>query len=296
MSNNEQKAAPGLPGFKTLHRGTYLYTPDASTKTISNKGPKQPDLILLTSWMNASLRNVVKYTNHYQRLYPASSILAITSSSNDFFFNTPSKQQARFAPVVAAIRAIVETQDSSAAPSANAPEILVHSLSNGGTGQLSILAKQYLEVTGTTLPATAMIYDSAPGKSRFKQGMNAFSVGLPKNPLINVTLRLIIALLLAVCYTIPAALGYATPADIMRKLLNSTDPEYLRKEAPRCYIYSDADMQILDHDVEDHANDAEARGFDVRRQKFLGTPHVDHMRTDPERYWKIVQDTWETRA
>ncbi|KAK9494589.1 hypothetical protein V1508DRAFT_412089 [Lipomyces doorenjongii] len=53
---------------------------------------------------------------------------------------------------------------------------------------------------------------------------------------------------------------------------------------------------ILDHDIEDHADEADAKGLKVKKLKFTWTKHVEHMRTDPERYWGAVKGTWDVRA
>ena len=46
-------------------------------------------------------------------------------------------------------------------------------------------------------------------------------------------------------------------------------------------------------DVEDHADDAEARGWVVRREEFGGSMHVAHARVDEGRYWGIVKAVFD---
>lgn len=283
----------GLPGFETLGKGTYLYIPDSATGTSSSSVVKHPDLIFVLGWMNGSLRNVAKYLDTYKLLYPTSSLLVITSSSSDFFFNTEAKQALRFAPAIAAIRATVGAKGHSGPDRA---QILVHAFSNGGAGQLAMLSAQYLKVAESTLPASAIIFDSAPGKSRFAQGLKAFSIGLPSNPVVYYPMLLVIALLLLVAYTIPEALGWTSAAEKMRETLNSTEPAYLPKAARRTYVFSDSDEQILEGDLVEHADEATGKGFVVEKERFVGSKHVDHMRSDPERYWAIVKKAWDQRV
>jgi hypothetical protein len=31
----------------------------------------------------------------------------------------------------------------------------------------------------------------------------------------------------------------------------------------------------------------------VRMEKFVGSPHVNHVRFEKERYWRIIEETWQ---
>lgn len=82
------------------------------------------------------------------------------------------------------------------------------------------------------------------------------------------------------------------PIGLARKLINDTSLVQAAnpKGVPtRCYIYSDADELVDWHDVEKHASDSEVSGWAVHRELFQGTPHVGHMRAEPDRYWGIVK-------
>lgn len=76
-----------------------------------------------------------------------------------------------------------------------------------------------------------------------------------------------------------------------RNVLNNS--ELLRLEAPRCYLYSEADEIVGWEDVEKHATQAEQKGWSVRREKFHRSPHVSHLKEDEERYWSTVKAVWE---
>ena len=69
-------------------------------------------------------------------------------------------------------------------------------------------------------------------------------------------------------------------------------PDLIGTNAARRYIYSREDSMVWDKDVEDHADEAEAKGYRVRLEKFSGSAHVAHMMADRARYWKIVEDLW----
>ncbi|KAK9482090.1 hypothetical protein V1527DRAFT_486027 [Lipomyces starkeyi] len=325
MANKEPPA--GLRSFKRLNHKTYLWTPSPSATqnnsssvtdqtSFPNTSGTPPDLILIGSWMNASPRHIAKFTEYYQLIYPSSSILLLTSSTADFFFNTASKEAADFAPAVATVRAYIDQCSAYGQEHSTPGEgggLLVHGFSNGGGGQVAFLAEHYKAATGHPLPARAVILDSLPGRSRFLVGIRTLSLGLPKAWYVRWPLQLAFAVLLAVFFQIPHALGRQTLATRLWNDLNAvaSSPRLgevkekgngeqrqavMRKDAPRCYIYSDLDESILDHDIEDHADEAVAKGLKVKMVKFTGTKHVEHMRTDPKRYWGAVKGTWDVRA
>ncbi|KAK9318818.1 hypothetical protein V1517DRAFT_359709 [Lipomyces orientalis] len=294
MARNEPPVE--LSSFKRINHKTYLWTPPPSAKRNNNGSVMSlpsaagtpPDLILIGSWMNASPRHIAKFTEYYQLIYPSSPILLLTSSTADFFFNTSPR-------------------------SGPTGGLLVHGFSNGGGGQVAFLVEHYKAATGHPLPAAAVILDSLPGRSRFRVGIRTLSFGLPRAWYVRWPLQLAFAVLLAVFFQIPHALGRQTLATRLWNDLNAviSGPRLgkvkkrgsgnergavIRTEAPRCYIYSDADEFILDHDIEDHADEADAKGLKVKKVKFTGTKHVEHMRADPERYWSAVKVTWDVRA
>ncbi|KAK9312149.1 hypothetical protein V1522DRAFT_233906 [Lipomyces starkeyi] len=325
MANNEPPAE--LRSFKRLNHKTYLWTPPPSAArnnsssvtnqtSFPNTAGTPPDLILIGSWMNASPRHIAKFTEYYQLIYPFSPILLLTSSTADFFFNNARKEAADYAPAVATVRVYIDQLSAHGQDHSTPGEgggLLVHGFSNGGGGQVAFLAEHYKAATGHPLPAKAVILDSLPGRSRYRVGIRTLSFGLPKAWYIRWPLQLAFAVLLAIFFQIPHALGRQTLATRLRDDLNAVASgsrlgqvkekgngkkreAVIRKEAPRCYIYSDLDEFILDRDIEDHADEADAKGLRVKMVKFTGTKHVEHMRTDPDRYWGAVKGTWDSRA
>ncbi|OMP84217.1 Transmembrane protein 53 [Diplodia seriata] len=299
----DSSSVPGLPDFQRLNHKTYLYDPATCgtgrqrTTPGSSSGTDTPSLILVCSWMDALPRHVAKYTTYYRTLYPASPILLVTSATADFFFNTSSRQRRELAPALAAIRSYVPAPPTTNSTAANGcgGGLLVHALSNGGCGHLAMLSAQYRHLTnGAPLPARSIIYDSAPGRSRFAQGLAAMSLSLPPSPFIRLPLQLVLAVLLVLCFHVPPLFGVRTAATSMRDVLN--DAAYVCAEAPRLYVYSSADAVILAGDVEEHAEEARARGLRVERAVFEGSAHVGHMRMEPERYWELVATAWERRT
>ncbi|KAK7512529.1 uncharacterized protein IWZ02DRAFT_461919 [Phyllosticta citriasiana] len=280
-------AAPVLPGFKPLNHKTHLYTPEQK-ETRASRQVKDPKLVLLSSWMDANLKHVTKYVLYYQQLWPCTPILLLTSSASDFFFNNKARQKKEFAAALAALHNFIPTPDSDG--------LFVHTMSNGGTGNVTLFAEQYRFITERPLPAQAVLLDSAPSQSRLLPALSAMSLGLPKQFYLRWPMQFAIGMLLVVFYQIPPMFGFETMASHMRQQLNLTSSEVIRKEAPRWYVYSDGDSLIPASDVEEHAEDAEAKGLVVRRENFGQSPHVGHMRKDPDRYWTIVCRAWEERV
>lgn len=87
-------------------------------------------------------------------------------------------------------------------------------------------------------------------------------------------------------------LGVPDPIEKLRRELNDRD---VVKEASRCYVYSEEDQLVGWRDVEDHAREAEKRGFEVRRERMVGGGgHCAHARGEGgKRYWEVVREAWE---
>ncbi|KAK8220846.1 hypothetical protein HDK77DRAFT_441150 [Phyllosticta capitalensis] len=285
LSMSTVAAAAILPGFKPLNHKTYLYTPPELEAQASRRS-KDPKLILLATWMDAHLKHVSKYVLYYRELYPSSPILLLTSSTSDFFFNTKARQKKELAPALAAVHNFIPKPDSEG--------LFVHAMSNGGSGNLAVLAEQYQFISENPLPAQAMVLDSLPGHSRLLPGLTAMSMNLPKPFYVRWPMQFMLGMLLIFFYHIPPTFGFPTMATLLRHHLNS--PELFRKEAPRWYVYSDGDTIIPASDVEEHAEEAKKLGMVVRKENFGQSPHVGHMRKDPDRYWTIVCRAWEERV
>ena len=84
-------------------------------------------------------------------------------------------------------------------------------------------------------------------------------------------------------------LGITDPIERIRQALN--EKGLMSGEARRCYVYSMKDSMVGWRDVQAHAQDAESKGFVVRRERFESTEHCAHVRVDDgKRYWTIVSD------
>lgn len=266
----------------------------ATTNVASRIGA--PQLILLCTWTDAAPKNIQKYIAGYQLLYPSSPILLIRTSSADFF--TPEKILMQKAGVPSCIisQALKDTEN----PTQPTGGLLAHALSNGGSSHLAILARRYHEDTCLPLPVDAIILDSTPTKPTFTSLMASLSMPLPRLVLVRQTMKAAIAMAVFLVYLVPRWLGMIILADRTYHDLCSSDNEsddaremaWLKKGAIRTYIYSDTDVLCRAKDIESHFRTAQSQGLRVRSEPWQGSGHVAHMKMDPERYWRVVRETW----
>lgn len=293
------KSSEYLPEFNRLNHKVFLYMPtdtnkkrnvgDTASQLQHGAGPA-PTLIYLSTWMNAQDKHIAKYVSHYQRLYPSSPILLVKSTSRDFFFNSSFRQKLELAPAIATVRSYTAQDEESNTPGGG---ILIHALSNGGSGNISLVSRLYLKETGRPLPAKAFILDSTPGKARLADAVVTLTHNAPRAWYILWPMRLTFGVLLILFYFLPELLGQHSLSSMNWQTLNSRHPEYISSDAVRSYIYSEKDSDIRASDVAAHAREAADAGFRVLEQAvFHGTAHVAHMRHDANRYWGVVQRTW----
>jgi hypothetical protein len=140
---------------------------------------------------------------------------------------------------------------------------------------------------------SAMILDSAPGNPSLRAGLKAFSFALPQMWILRLLGKSLLFAFLVLFKLIHSFSIFPDPISLARKLINDTS--LVRAANPggtlsRCYIYSDTDDLVDLRDVESHAANTEAEGWTVRRELFKNSPHVGHMRAEPDRYWGIVKE------
>ncbi|KAL3460369.1 hypothetical protein BJX64DRAFT_278560 [Aspergillus heterothallicus] len=269
--------------------------------------PHTPDnkLIILSLFMNASLRISNRYVAQYRRLAPNARILLLTSSTNDFVLPwNPKRQHIEFAPAVEVLRAFIRDPGSKDhGPSSDSQSqasgisslgkssgsdvgVHIHLFSNGGVYSTTSLLSAYQTATGYPLHISTLIIDSAPGTAGFVGGIRSFSVFLPQNILLKSLGQAVLLAVMGFLWGLKA-LGLTDAVTAGRQALN--EKRIVGGAAKRVYIYSGQDRMVDWRDVEAHAEEAEGRGWEVQKEKFLGSGHVDHMRRDEERYWEIVK-------
>lgn len=258
-----------------------LYRPPASPTT---SNPAAPKLILICSWTGAKDLHIAKYITKYQTLYPTSQILLVKSPRSILL--KPSTIPAAVSPAVPVIRSIFPfpTSDTPNSP----PELLIHLFSNGGSSSLCALYTAYLP---SILPPHMTIFDSAPGATRVSGTVNFFTVGHSALQRALITPLIYLAALVVV-----AGIYAGLITDSIAVWAGSHNEKARNREVRRVYLYSEEDELVYWRDVERHAEQAEERGFEVRREKFKGTAHVAHARFEGERYWGIVKGIWEGRV
>jgi hypothetical protein len=281
MASAVQKANHLSP-FKQLSSCIYVQEPDASVENTGN----YPNTIVLAFWMNAFSRSLVKYVAEYRRLAPHAQIIFIRTSSSEFMLRpTKRAQYDRLAPAVEVLRTL--HSDS---------PVFIHMFSNGGVFAVTHLLEGYQKATGHPLRVSSTVIDSAPGTATLSATIKAFSYVLPKRWILRLLSKVLLYAYLTSMFVLGKAvgkvLGVRDAVSVARRAIN--DGRLMRgldkvRPPPRCYIYSDADELVDWKDVERHAADAESKGFEVRREKFLGSEHVAHMKADPERYWSTVK-------
>ena len=71
------------------------------------------------------------------------------------------------------------------------------------------------------------------------------------------------------------------------------DPEVFDRAVPRLYLYSRADSMVGVEEVEEHAEIARGKGWDVTKVRFEKSAHCSHVREDEGRYWGAVMEAWK---
>jgi hypothetical protein len=273
---SRSQVPPGLEHFDRLNPSIWYRQTSLDTST-----QDAPQLVLLVGWMDATARHVSKYTAGYEKLYPSARILAITSTVLDLTLASEAAKSKRLAPIFEILYALPPDT-----------KLLLHFFSNAGAIITMTLFKTYREKTGRMLPVTAVVMDSTPGKAKYETTIRAFSVSLPKNPI----LRVIGAVLLRVffwVYILRAVMsGKGDEVEQSRKVFN--DKSFFNVNTPRMYIYGVADLMVDFHFIEEHADEAERLDYKVDREKFLESGHCAHLLDNQDRYWATVQRLWKT--
>lgn len=291
----QSRGAGGLSFMQTLSPRVYLFRPSPNSST-ARTGIDNPALIIIFGWMNAGNGPLAKYVRQYQALFPDSAILLITCTFAGMTLPWLGLREARIAATTT--RAILEEDEalqSNTEPRPR-PRLLVHVFSNAGSTMLYHLYTAYA-TTGrsdvpenTILPLHATIFDSTPAAFTYQTLLQGILDGAPSTAA-RFAITPIAYLYVALIWTavtvlrVPDHIGDLAPCA-------HNDPSRVN-EARRVYIYGPADRITPAMGVERHADEAEARGFNVRREAFEGSGHVAHAKVHGDRYWRLVSQTWE---
>jgi hypothetical protein len=250
----------------------------------SSKGPEQkfsntPETIILLTWMDASLKHVLKYALHYREVYPGATILLISSSYHDFIYRPRSTQRANLQPAIPHL-----TNKS------HTGKTLVHLFSNGGGLNLVNLCELYVQTTGRQLPIQALVLDSCPGRATFSRGSAALLQNLPKQQNLQVLMTALLYPLL-VLFWLCSQLQPQNILETVREGLN--DPGIVTTAARRMYVYSMQDKIVDYEDVEDHIDEARQVGYKADVLCFEIGDHVGHLKNNGKAYWEAIESLWD---
>ncbi|KDN34311.1 hypothetical protein RSAG8_12605, partial [Rhizoctonia solani AG-8 WAC10335] len=207
---------------------------------------KSPPVVLLFGWMDAQLPHLYKYTEQYNKIYPAATQILVRTHQSYFWKKETAKRASVF-PAVKLLRDAGINEHTAAERSG----LLVHTFSNGGALAQTSLARAISEslpsnATASALPAQAFIYDSLPGILNLRVTALAFTA-----PIRSPALRSLAKIVVGAIYilgsfwrsTVGVILGQKedTFTQLHREL---NEPRLLSQRVPRTYIYSDVDELI----------------------------------------------------
>ncbi|KAI1803140.1 hypothetical protein F4811DRAFT_526189 [Daldinia bambusicola] len=288
MASNQLSttAVEPLSMMKKLSPFVYIYEPE-SVVTPKTTRLRVPKLVFVASWMDAQDLHIIKYITRYQAVYPTSKIVLVKFILKESI--SPSLLRNAVEPAFTYLRSQLDAGFLSASPSE--PEILMHLFSNGGSSTIRALYELFQSQTGRPFPLHAAVYDSCPGLFSFSTLYNVLIINFPRGFLRLIATPFVI--LFVIGLWIIHAFRFITGENYLSanwRILNDLD---LVKQTNRAYIYGKADVMVDWRHVEMHAKQAAAEGLDVRTEVFEHSPHVSHMRTNGERYWNIITETWE---
>ncbi|KAK4182991.1 hypothetical protein QBC35DRAFT_132011 [Podospora australis] len=296
---------PPTQGIR-LSPSVTLYNPAPAESASTSSSAHQrrplsgPRLIILATWAFAQDAHIAKYVSGYQALFPGTTILVAKCFLRHFFFLRTAKEELE--PAAAVIRDLFP--DSSSSPTQNTTrdtpaELILHIYSNSGLNTAYSLNEVYTSSTSTSeslLPLHATIFDSSPGRYSFSSVAAGVMFGVPPKAYAQRLIALPLAYLLTSCLWMYAnVFGGQDWVSFWSKEFNN--PERFR-ESSRVYLYSKGDPLVEWQVVEEHAREAEAKGFVVVGKRDFGekSRHVAHARTDPGVYWGLVEGCWRGRA
>ncbi|KAJ4291827.1 hypothetical protein N0V90_009723 [Kalmusia sp. IMI 367209] len=273
-----------IPGFTLIAPTVWERHP---TLPINNHlTAESPSLIIILPWTGAHGRHVAKYTAAYEKIFPSSRLLCITTSTKDICLRSSKRKQDRLRPAVERILAYADNEDGNF-------DVVVHAFSEGGSNKAVELAEAYHNITSMRLPCSALCLDSTPGHPRYLRLCNALKKSLPPIPILNCTGLFVGSALLGGIWVLYRCFKGTENNVISRTRRRFQDPKYWNSTVPRCYLYSKGDELIAWQDIREHMGEAVRSGVPVMDVCFEGSAHCKHAAQDPERYWGAVSLTWK---
>ncbi|KAI3327532.1 hypothetical protein HD806DRAFT_326040 [Xylariaceae sp. AK1471] len=267
----------------------YVFTYEPSeTRPASSTAASDPKLIVFAAWMDAQDVHIAKYITHYQTIYPNTTIILVKFIMKEAMLSPVANSAVQ--PAIWYLRSLINAGDLSATPAR--PEILVHVFSNGGATSMQNIYISYERIFRQPFPLHTIVFDSCPGLPAISTAYNALIAGSPQG-LLRFIVAPFIILMMITSWIWHVPFGFISGEDFLTKNARVLNDRNIVKQTNRTYIYGKADTMVDWHHIEKHAKAAVSRGFNVRKESFENSPHVSHMRTDRQRYWLIVKETWK---
>lgn len=274
--------------FEALNSCVFFRKPSSFIPVLSSINDPPPNTILFFPWLGAQPRHFSKYLTYYTTRYPTARILVVVTGHSDLIYRSYATQEQRLAPALQIILAVTELDGKGEA----CGRLLAHAFSNGGANALTNLLHAFHRRTGKLMPLQALVLDSSPGRANLILVADTMRRSMPKQRYPQFPIIIFVFALFGVLWAVHRVFGLENAVDRLRRLLN--DPHLLQLEAKRCYVYSKSDRLVKWEDVEEHADGAARRGYDVTMEKFEASEHVCHMRMDPVKYWGTLEKFWHS--
>lgn len=301
--------------FKDLGDDIWLYEPRDSGEGNDNSDPVQgtrrpssngkghsPALIILCTWLGgATAKRIEKYTQGYHRLWPRSRILLIRTTLGEYLVQSTESLHRKLRPAHCEIRRVLwENQRQNKISSRPEDgELLLHIFSQGGSNIATQLLESMNAILATLgregpLPLRQIVLDSCPGDPGIYSTSSAGARSLPDNSILRPLGSAVLYILAAGLAGMEAS-GLRTPlAKKMRSQLN--DSEIFSARASRLYLTSEADNVVDSRDVEEHCNQAVAKGLTTDILRFRQAGHCSLVLEDGAAYWNAIASGWERSA
>jgi len=299
-----------LTNFIDVGPRTSVYTPS---------NPEQGQLIIICTWLGAGRKHIARYTTMYQKIAPRARLLLVQSAV-PILVSSYAHQRRAIQPAVsitidrltecgqktatAADGGRSETSSTSSVvmPAQKRPKILLHTFSNGGTNTATQLLIVLRESIGAPLPLAGLLCDSCPAKGTYWKSYDAMLLSLPKDIMSRTMGMLACHTILILLYSW-IAYGNENPASLQRRTLldaNNFEPGWgivdnVTSDAQGrvCYLYSKVDRMCQWTDIQEHAEIARDKGWQVLEVVFDGSGHCAHLAKDEQAYSNAVRSLWE---
>ena len=253
-----------------------------------------PTLIIIVGFTHSSKKSIAPYVARYAALYPHARITVLESHFADMSPFPVSTRRSRERGFDEIFR-ILEPHGPAGSEEDGSPDsahrVVVHVFSGGGQSRFGGLAAAFRRRFGRALPVRLLVLDSAPAPSRLglKTRAAAATIKVPYGWL-GTVLLVPLALWTAFMITWTAVTWQTDPLDYAFRGLN--DPALVPRQGLRLYVLSRSDSILDWREVAEHAAEARGQGYEVRELEVVGSGHVAHAKTDPERYWKAIVAAW----